>query len=91
MTLVFGGSGDGVVQGLAGLIVGEGCAFAGFCEEQHSGSGGAGVAIDVVLELLEVDPAIGIERRGNGDENSFKEHGTIFTVRGCTKVEYTPL
>ena len=71
-----GGAG-GVAEDVAGFVVAEHNGFAGGAEDHEAGAGGAGVALDIGLELAQIESAIGIEGSGDRRKNTFEEHETI--------------
>ncbi len=64
------GGGDGGLEDVAALLVGEQDRFAGRALDDDARDGRARVALDVRLELLVIDLAVGIEGRRDGREDS---------------------
>jgi hypothetical protein len=90
-----GGGGD-VAEDVAGFLIAEHDGFAGGSKDDEAGAGGAGVALDVMFELAQVEAAVGIERSGDCREDAFEKHGTIVMIQGggqgkscCAKSEGT--
>ena len=67
----------GVAEDVAGFVVAKHDGFAGGTEDDEAGAGSAGVALDVVLKLAQVEAAVGVERSGNRGKDAVEKHGTI--------------
>jgi len=64
-----GGFADGF-EDVAAFLVGEQDGFSGGTLDDDAGDGRARVALDVVLDLFVINLAVGVERRGDGGEDS---------------------
>src|SRR4029079_7801213 len=65
------------LQYFAALVVGEHDGLAGRAQDNESSRRSFRVTLNIVLDLFEVDLAVGIKRRRDGRKNTVQQHGSV--------------